>query len=334
MPGLLVEPLSTTVAWGELAATVICVTAANNRSVRTPLLSPFFAIGQAAFSLIFFNPPVRPNFPEPASILRALGKIPRPNIRSVRPAPLSGSASCRTSRRPLPGGFGQGFLSLRASDGKLLASGDLTQIAHGNRVVFHVVFRFKDGSLDDETAIFCQQGAFQLLTDRHIQKGPAFPKPSDIFVNVSTGNVTIRSKDKGRRKVDTTHIDLPSDLANGVILDILKNIPATTTKETKLSYLAATPKPRLVKLTITPQPEETFSVAGARHQATRFEIKIDLGGIAGIIAPLIGKQPADISVWIAGGEVPAFVKSVGPLYVGGPIWTIQMTSPVWPRASK
>ena len=226
----------------------------------------------------------------------------------------------------------RGFLSLRTSDGKLLASGDLTQVAHGNHVVFHVVFRFKDGSLDDETAIFSQQGAFRLLTDHHIQKGPSFPKPSDIFVNVSTGNVTVRSMDKGRRKVESIHIDLPSDLANGVILDILKNI-LTTTKETKLSYLAATPKPRLVKMTITPQPEETFLVAGAHHKATRFEIKIDLGGIAGIIAPLVGKQPATINVWVAEGEVPAFVKSVGPLYVGGPIWTIEMTSPVWPRAS-
>jgi hypothetical protein len=51
-----------------------------------------------------------------------------------------------------------------------------------------------------------------------------------------------------------------------------------------------------------------------------------------MIAPLVGKQPADTDVWVAGGEAPAFVKSEGPLYLGGPIWSIEMTSPVWRRA--
>jgi hypothetical protein len=102
--------------------------------------------------------------------------------------------------------------------------------------------------------------------------------------------------------------------------------------ETKLSYVAATPKPRLVKLSITPQGDETFSVAGAHHKATRFRVKVEIGGIAGMFAPLVGKQPADTDVWVAGGEAPAFVKSEGPLYQGGPIWSIEMTSPVWHRA--
>jgi hypothetical protein len=51
------------------------------------------------------------------------------------------------------------------------------------------------------------------------------------------------------------------------------------------------------------------------------------------VAPLIGKQPPDIQIWIIGGEAPAFVKEEGILYQGGPIWTIQLTSPVWPAAS-
>jgi hypothetical protein len=38
-------------------------------------------------------------------------------------------------------------------------------------------------------------------------------------------------------------MDLPPDLANGIILDILKNIRPNTA-ETQVSYIAATPKPR------------------------------------------------------------------------------------------
>jgi hypothetical protein len=222
-----------------------------------------------------------------------------------------------------------GFLALSTMDGKILAPGDLIQVIRGNQVVSRLVFRFKDGSLDDETAIFTQRGSLRLVSDHHIQKGPAFPHPMDVLITSSTGQVTVRfMDDSGHEKVEMDHLDLPPDLANGVVLNILKNIRPET-RETKMSYVAATPKPRLVKLSIIPQGEETFWVAGSGVKAVRFTIKAELGGITGLIAPLLGKQPADINVWIAGGEAPTFVKLEGPLYLGGPIWRVQLTSPVW-----
>ena len=95
--------------------------------------------------------------------------------------------------------------------------------------------------------------------------------------------------------------------------------------------VAATPKPRLVKLVVTPRGEEPFSIGGSRRKAIHYVIKVEIGGVAGVVAPLLGKQPPDIHVWILGGEAPAFVKSEGPLYLGGPIWRIELTSPVWPQ---
>jgi len=59
-------------------------------------------------------------------------------------------------------------------------------------------------------------------------------------------------------------------------------------------------------------------------------VKVEIGGLPGVIAPLIGKQPHDTAVWILPGEAPAFVKSEGPFYQGGPIWRIELASPVWP----
>ncbi len=224
-----------------------------------------------------------------------------------------------------------GFLALRTLEGKILASGDLTQVVHGSHAVSHLVFRFRDGSIDDETAIFSQHGDFRLIRDHHIQKGPIFPKPTDVLINAITGQVTVRYKDKDREKVETDHLDLPPDLANGIILDVIKNV-SPDVKETTLSYVAATPKPRLVKLSIKPAGEDTFRVAGVPHKATRFNVRVELGGIAGMIAPLVGKQPADTDVWVVGGEAPAFVKSEGPLFLGAPVWSIEMTSPVWPHA--
>jgi hypothetical protein len=227
-----------------------------------------------------------------------------------------------------------GFLALRTMDGKILAPGDLIQVIRGDQVVSRLVFRFRDGSLDDETAIFTQRGSLRLVSDHHIQKGPAFPHPMDVLITASTGQVTVRFRDdKGHEKIEVDHLDLPPDLANGIVLNILKNI-GPETRETKMSYVAATPKPRLVKLSIVPQGEETFWVAGSGVKAVRFTMKAELGGIAGVIAPLLGKQPADTNVWVAGGEAPTFVKLEGPLYLGGPIWSIELTSPVWRQSSQ
>jgi hypothetical protein len=224
-----------------------------------------------------------------------------------------------------------GFLVLRTQEGHAIAVGDLVQVIHGERVISRLLFRFKDGSIDDETAEFSQHGTFQLITDHHIQKGPSFPKPMDMSIDVRRGEVTVRSTGKdGKEEVTTDHLDMPSDLANGMVLSLMKNIKPET-PETKVSMIVATPKPRLVKLVISPRGEEPFSLQGAPRKATNFILKIELGGITGLVAPLIGKEPPDIHVWIIGGTAPAFVKEEGPFYPEGPIWNIQLTSPVWPH---
>ena len=221
-----------------------------------------------------------------------------------------------------------GYLAMRTLEGKIIASGDLIQTVHGDRVVSHLVYHFKDGSIDDDMAVFSQRGAFRLIRDRHIQKGPTFPKPMDVTIDATTDEVTVRYWDKGQEKVESDHVDLPPDLTNGIILDVIKNV-SLGAKQTTLTYLATTPKPRLIKLTVMPDGDDKFRSAGASRKALRLVIKVDLGGLTGWIAPMIGKQPADAKVWIGTGEVPAFIRSEEPLYFGGPILRTELTSPVW-----
>jgi len=224
-----------------------------------------------------------------------------------------------------------GFLTLRTPAGDTLAAGDLIQIVRGDRATSSLIFRFRDGSIDDETAVFSQRETFRLISYRHVQKGPTFPHPMDVSINPATGQITVRSVEDGKEKVETDHLDLIPDLANGLLLTIAKNIPADAT-ETKLSYVAATPKPRLVKLAIALQGEETFSIGRRRHKATRYVVKVELGGLTGIMAGLLGKQPPDTHLWVLGGKAPAFVKFEGPFYLGGPLWRIELASPVWQRS--
>ncbi|MFY9584945.1 MAG: hypothetical protein WAR21_10700 [Candidatus Acidiferrales bacterium] len=228
-------------------------------------------------------------------------------------------------------GIVHGFLVLRTLEDNTIAEGDLTQLARGDRVTTHVVFHFKDGSVHEETTVFSQRGSFRLLSNHLLQKGPAFKRPMEVTTNGSTGEVTVRYTDEdGREKVVTDRLKLPPDMANGIVSTMLKNIRPDATRMT-VSMVVATPKPRLVKLVIARQGEEPFSIGGSGRKATHYVAKVEIGGAAGLVAPLVGKQPPDIHIWVLSGEVPAFVKSEGPLYEGGPIWRIELTSPVWPQ---
>jgi hypothetical protein len=227
-------------------------------------------------------------------------------------------------------GLVHGFLILRTLDGTPLADGDLIQTSRGDQVTSRLVFRFKDGSIHEETAVYSQRQRFRLISNHLVQKGPAFPQPLDMSIDGSSGEVTVRYTNDGKQKVETERIEVPPDLANGLILTLLKNVQAGAPPNT-VSYIAATPKPRLVKLAITAAGDEPFSTGGAARKAMHYVLKVEIGGIAGVLAPLLGKQPPDSHVWILGGEAPAFVKSEQTLYLGGPLWRIELVSPVWPR---
>jgi hypothetical protein len=227
-------------------------------------------------------------------------------------------------------GIVHGFLALRMLDGTTIAHGDLIQLARGTRVTSRLVFHFKDGSLHDETAVYSQRGTFRLLSDHLVQKGPTFPRPIEMSIDAG-GDVTVRyADDHGEQKVESEHLELPPDLANGLVLTLLKNVRPEAPPKT-FSYVAATPKPRLVKLEIKAAGRDAFQTAGVRRLAAHYVLKVDIGGLSGLIAPLVGKQPPDSHVWILGGDAPAFVKAEQPFFLGGPVWRIELVSPVWPK---
>jgi hypothetical protein len=229
-------------------------------------------------------------------------------------------------------GLVHGFLVLRTLEGKFLADGDLIQNVQGDRVTSRLIFHFKDGSLHDETAVFSQRGHFRLTSDHLVQKGPAFEHPIDMRINAVSGQVTVQYVEDGKEKSATEQLGSRSDIANGVILTLLKNIrPAAP--EPQLAFVAASPKPQIVKLHVTAQGEEPFTTGEARRKAMHYVVRIEIGGIKGALASLLGKEPPDTHIWILEGEAPAFVKSEGPLAAGGPVWRIELVSPVFPSSS-
>ena len=222
-----------------------------------------------------------------------------------------------------------GFLILKTLEGATIAAGDLIQVAHGNRVTSRLTFHFRDGSLDDQTTVFTQSGVFRLISNHHIQRGPSFPKPLDMFIDAVRGQVT--SRDKNGKTIQN-HVDHATELANGLPLVLLLNLDPSA-PPTRLSMIAPAEKPREIHLVVAGEGEDPLTIGGIQHKATNFRIKVELGGVTGLVAPIVGKQPSDIHVWILGDEAPAFVREEGEFYEGGPVWRVELTAPVFAASS-
>ena len=133
--------------------------------------------------------------------------------------------------------------------------------------------------------------------------------------------------DGGAEKVTTQHMDITPDLANGMILVLLTNI-APTDGKVDLPMLVAYHGVRLIHLSVTPAGTVPFRVAGTPRRGRDFNIKVELGGLTGVVAPVIGKQPKDVHVLMLEGDVPAFVREEGQLFENGPVWRIDQIGPV------
>jgi hypothetical protein len=223
----------------------------------------------------------------------------------------------------------RGFLVLRNSNGEIVADGDSIQVTHGGKITNRLTFHFKDGSLQDETVVFTQSGHFRVQSDHLVQKGPTFPHPIDLSIDAVTGQVAVTyTGDKGEQKMDSARLQLPPDLANGIVPVVLKNLPPGEQSVSE-SMVVATPKPVLIKLAIHAEGRDSFSTGAAGHYATRYRVHVDIGGIRGVVAQVAGKQPPDTRVWISDGDCPSFLKAEGPSFEGGPIWRTELVSPNW-----
>jgi hypothetical protein len=131
--------------------------------------------------------------------------------------------------------------------------------------------------------------------------------------------VTSRTIDKnGKIHVESKHMDLPNDLADGFVGTLLLNVPPNTTPF-RLWMLAPVGGGRLVQLLISPESEQTVQLAGQNLKATVFRVHPELGGFMRLIARLLGLQPKDVTVWVLEGEEPTVAVVIGQLGGYGPV---------------
>lgn len=226
-------------------------------------------------------------------------------------------------------GMARGFLVLKDAAGNRIASGDFLQLSKEGGIKTRVVLYFKDGSLHDETVIFSQQSHFLLKSYRLIQKGKSFDEDLDVTMERSPGTYRVRVKGKdGREKVVRGELELPPDVYNGMVPTVMKNL-VKGSRET-IHMVAFTPTPRVIELEMSPSGDNRLLIGDVEKTAYHYVLKPKLG-LLRLPAALLGKSPPDNHIWTVMDEVPAFVKFVGPLATGGPVWRIELTSPSWPQ---
>lgn len=218
-----------------------------------------------------------------------------------------------------PEGVTRAFPALRSTTGERLAIGDLAQYAAADRVVSRMTFRFKDGSLYDETVTFSQDDVFRLLSYHLVQRGPSFPEALDASFDRRSGRYEVRYRADADSPEETFRgeLHLPADVYNGMLLLVLKNLPAQ--QRATVEVVAFTPKPRVIKMRMIPTGQDPMEIGGGAMRATRYLIRPDLGLFASL---LIADLP-DITCWIVEGPAPAFVRYEGPLFFMGPVWRIE-----------
>lgn len=211
------------------------------------------------------------------------------------------------------------FMVARAENGKTVANGEFSQVVQSDEVTIHLVYRFVDGSIDDETTTYTQRGRFRLVRYHHLEQGPFFTKPIDFAIDGATGMVTSRTIDtSGKVHVENKHMNLPDDLANGFVGTLLLNVPHNTSPF-RVSMLAPFGGGRMVQLLISPESDQTVQLEGQTFQATVFRVHPVLNGFVSIFARLIGLQPKDVKVWVFQGDEPAVAVVIGQLGGYGPI---------------
>ena len=137
-----------------------------------------------------------------------------------------------------------------------------------------------------------------------------------------------RDRENGANKVDEGTIELPEDVYGfGMLAIVVKNLKPG--EALSAHAIAFTPKPRVLKLAVTPDGEESVTIEGLGRKTQRYQAKAELGGAVGAVASVTHKQLPPLHIWMAGEPTPTFVRFDGPVYADGPIWRVELAAPRW-----
>lgn len=226
-----------------------------------------------------------------------------------------------------PEGPAHGYLVLTDLDDKPLAHGELVQWLEADGVVASLLtFRFEDGSTYDETVRFSQKKVFRLVSYELEQRGPSFSESAAIrFDQSGQYRASVRSGPDAKEETKSGRVEVPVDVMNGMTSVFLKNLMPSGAAQTHM--LSFTPDPVVLKVDLSAEGTDGYSVGRTERKATRYRIKPSVPGVKGVVATVMGKQPAAFNMWIAEGKAPTLIRFQGQMYAEGPQWRIGLSAP-------
>jgi hypothetical protein len=158
------------------------------------------------------------------------------------------------------------------------------------------------------------------LKYRLIQRGPSFPETIEATVERESGKyqVRYRADEDSPEEVLNGRYDMPPDVYNGMLSTVMKNLQPG--ESATVQIIAFTPKPRAVKILLSPAGIDQVQLGDRAVPATRYVVKPQLG----LMASLLVTDLAPMNCWIANGDAPGFIRFQGPLFFMGPTWRIEL----------
>jgi hypothetical protein len=241
---------------------------------------------------------------------------------------LASPAASDSVRPRFTEGMTHGFLVLKTEDEKVIADGHFLQTTGNRTVTTRVALEFADGSVHDEAATFTQKGVLRLQSYHLLQRGPSFERPVEGWVTRRGARYEVKYSrlDKDGQEPREELRELPDDIASGMVLILLQEIPDAT-RQLRLNYVGFAPKPQVFEMDIERMSDSTFKLPLRSIPAAHYVVKPKLGALKELAASLAGKDPDPIHVWLHRGDAPTFVRMEGALYAGGPAWILERVGP-------
>ena len=199
--------------------------------------------------------------------------------------------------------------------GQVVAQGDYTQRVSGNRLFVTTAFDFGDGRKVEERTEFVQ--GKQLVQKQWHWTETVGGAPQRLFeVDFDTGEAHAMKVEKGERKEWKGKVQVtPGEtFGGGGFAFALKNLAEQLKggDSVELSAVAFTPQPRVVKVKVLGQGQDTVRLTGRSLPAEHLVIQPEIPWIA---KPFV--HAPDNHLWFHRGTPPTFLRADGPLMEPG-----------------
>ena len=171
--------------------------------------------------------------------------------------------------------------------------------------------------MHDERTTYSQRGVFRLEAYHLTQSGPSFPGADVAFDRKSwplpgeDAREGRRARGDGERRVrDAAGSRQRPDAP------LAQEHAARGTGHRPAGGVHA--EAALSRMELHQEGEDRIVFAGDPKQAARHLVDLEIGGVTGVVASVIGKNPPDLRYWLALGDIPAFVRFQGAMFLERP----------------